>query len=262
MRYSLYQMEIKAGDADENRRKVKDWADEVCKGEEKPDILVLPEMWTTGYTLEELDERAEEDGAETIPFLKGLAKQHDVHMIGGSVANKKAGGIYNSAFVVNAKGELVYSYDKIHLVPMLNEPAFLTGGEEKVAVFELDGVKMGVIVCYDLRFPELARQLALDGAQVLHIVAEWPDARSTHWEVLQQARAIENQFYVVSVNCVGGYNGTTYAGRSMVTNPWGECLVKGDARAEETLSLQLNLEQTKQIRKDVPVFKSRRPEFY
>src|SRR5699024_9202382 len=113
-------------------------------------------------------------GEPTTSFLQDLAKKYRVHIIGGSVANQKDGKFYNTALVVNREGTLITTYDKIHLVPMLDEPDYLTGGALTARVFEIDGVKMGLITCYDLRFPELARQLALEGAQVLHIVAEWP----------------------------------------------------------------------------------------
>src|SRR5699024_6219048 len=105
----------------------------------------------------------------TSSFLSDLAKKHHINIIGGSVANKNGDKLYNTSLIFNRKGELVYEYCKIHLVPMLDEPSYLTGGKKKIETFELDSIKMGVMICYDLRFPELARMLAMDGAQVLFI---------------------------------------------------------------------------------------------
>lgn len=121
---------------------------------------------------------------------------------------------------------------------------------------------MGLIICYDLRFPEIIRSLALDGAQVLHIVAEWPEARANHWKILQTARAIENQMYVVSANRVGEYDGVAFAGASMAIDPWGEVLFEASDEDEETISVSLDLEKVLTVRKDVPIFTSRVPHLY
>lgn len=145
---------------------------------------------------------------------------------------------------------------------MLNEHNFLSGGKAVPEVFELEGVKMGVIICYDLRFPEVIRSLALEGAQVLHIVAEWPSARTSHWRYLQIARAIENQMYVVSCNRIGSYDGVTFCGSSMVVDPWGDILLEGSESNEESLRVSLDLEKVIQVRNDVPIFSSRVPHLY
>lgn len=261
MKYSIYQMDIIAGQPDANRLKVSQWLQAEMR-DNKPDIIVLPEMWTTAYTLTSLDKLADTNGAKTKSFLKELALNYNVNIIGGSVANRKDGKFYNSSFVFSRSGELVYEYDKVHLVPMLDEPAFLAGGAAVPEVFELEGIKMGLIICYDLRFPEIIRSLALDGAEVLHIVAEWPAARTQHWKVLQMARAIENQMYVVSSNRVGEYAGVEFAGASMVIDPWGDVLLEGSEECEETLSITLDLEKVKSVREDVPIFTSRVPHLY
>lgn len=262
MRYAICQIELIPGNPKANYEKIAQWTEQVMTTQPRPDLLVLPEMWTTAYTLSELHLLAERELDTTLPFLKELAVKHRVHFIGGSVANQKEDGIYNTALIVNNKGELVYEYDKVHLVPMLNEPAYLEEGKDRPQVFELDGIKMGVITCYDLRFPELSRMLALEGAQVLHIVAEWPEARSLHWQALQTARAIENQFYVVSSNVVGIHDGVEFAGRSMAIDPWGTTLFKASQQEEETIFIELELNQVPKVRKDVPVFKSRRADLY
>ncbi|MBR7553645.1 carbon-nitrogen family hydrolase [Allobacillus sp. GCM10007491] len=261
MKFAIYQMEVVAGNPEKNREKVQQWMKELAQGE-KPDTIVLPELWTTSYTLEQLQEVADEAGEPTRSFLSELAKEYDVNIVGGSVANKIDGKVYNTSFVFNREGKLVHEYSKIHLVPMLNEPLYLKGGQEKVKTFELEGVKMGVIICYDLRFPELARQLALDGAQVLFVVAEWPTPRRRHWTSLQVARAIENQMYVVSSNNIGSLNGVEYAGASMIIDPWGDVLAQGSDNEEETLTGSLNPDRVLEVRKEVPIFDSRVPHLY
>ncbi|UJL46242.1 carbon-nitrogen family hydrolase [Virgibacillus sp. NKC19-16] len=261
MKHAVYQMDIIAGDPGANRLKVEKWVNRTVK-EEQPDIIVLPEMWTTGYTLAELEKLADVDGEPTTSFLKNMASRHNINIIGGSIANKKEDGIYNSSIVIDDRGNVIYQYDKIHLVPMLDEPRYLTGGKEKVQVFELGGVKMGLIICYDLRFPELARSLALQDVQILYVVAQWPTARKEHWKALQVARAIENQMYVVSSNRIGSYDGVDFSGNSMVIDPWGNVLKAGSGTEEETIVETLSLELVPKIRKDVPIFSSRVPKLY
>lgn len=261
MKYAVYQMKVVAGNPETNRENVAKWIETVMK-QEKPDTVVLPEMWNTGYALPELPTIADEDGEPTKSFLSNLAKTYDINIIGGSIGNQKQGKFYNTSLVFNRQGHVVYDYDKIHLVPMLDEPRYLTGGRQKAHTFELDGVKMGLIICYDLRFPELARSLALDGAQVLHIVAEWPAARRDHWKTLQAARAIENQFFVVSSNTAGTYQDTEYAGESLIIDPWGTTLKSAGKTERETLTATLDLSIVPEIRQDVPVFSSRVPDMY
>ncbi|HET7581116.1 MAG TPA: carbon-nitrogen family hydrolase [Bacillales bacterium] len=261
MKFAIYQMDLYAGEPKKNREKVAEWAAKVVE-EQSPEVLVLPEMWTTAYMLPDLENVADRGAEPTVSFLKELAKQHGVSIIGGSVANKRDGQFYNTALVVNQQGQLVHEYDKIHLVPMLDEPRYLSGGASRAEVFELNGVKMGVIICYDLRFPELARRLALNGAQVLFITAEWPSARKDHWRALQVARAIENQMAVVSCNRIGETNGTSFCGTSMVIEPWGGVLAQGSENQEETVVGEIDLSNIPKVRKEVPVFASRVPELY
>lgn len=254
-------MDIVPGNPKANQKKVLKWLVSILDVE-KPDTIILPEMWTTGYTLDVLKDIADINGENTREFLSLLSASYGINIIGGSVANKVGENIYNSSFVFNRKGEMVYSYNKVHLVPMLNEHNYLTGGTAVPEIFELDGIKMGLIICYDLRFTEIIRPLAIEGAQVLHIVAEWPSARKMHWKSLQVARAIENQMYVVSSNRVGEYDGVEFCGSSMIIDPTGEILVEGSENKEETLTYKLDFEKVSQSRLNVPIFSSRVPGLY
>lgn len=260
MNITVLQLDIIAGNPEANQEKAAVWFAENVKLD--TDVVVLPEMWTTAYTLDALEGIAEAVDGESVVFLQKLALSYGVNIIGGSIAIKEDSLIYNRAVVIDRKGNLIYHYDKIHLVPMLNEPAYLEGGRSKVQTFELDGVKMGVVICFDLRFPEIIRQLALQEAQVLFIPAEWPEARAGHWETLSTARAIENQMYVVTCNRVGTYDGVQFAGRSMFIDPWGTVLAKGSASNEEVITRQLDLESVKTVRENVPIFTSRVPALY
>jgi predicted amidohydrolase len=254
-------MDIIPGKPEQNRKKVANWVEFVCK-EDPPDTVVLPEMWTTAYTLDELEDLAEDTSETTIHLLKELAVRFQINIVGGSFATKEHGKIYNRAVVINRAGELIYQYDKMHLVPMLNEHLYLEGGKNSAGIFELDGQKMGLIICYDLRFPELMRGLALQGAQAVFVLAEWPEARSNHWKVLQQARAIENQMYIISSNRVGEYDGVEFCGHSMIVDPWGDFVYIASQNKEETVVASLTIEKVKEVRENVPVFNSRTPQYY
>ena len=119
-------------------------------------IVVLPEMWNTGYDLTRLEEIADVNGEETKKLFSQLSKECQIHIVGGSVSTKKEGKFYNTMYVSNSLGEVVAEYDKAHLFKLMDEHLYMKAGNEK-NLFTLDGVKMGGIICYDLRFPEWTR---------------------------------------------------------------------------------------------------------
>ncbi|MCE4957449.1 carbon-nitrogen family hydrolase [Macrococcoides caseolyticum] len=256
MKIAIYQMEVIPGNPDKNIEKIKKWMQTL----ENIDIAVLPEMWNTSYTLEALHNITSENGEREIKALQQCAKQFQIHIVAGSIAVKDGNNIYNRAIVINRRGAVVHLYDKVHLVPMLNEPAFLTQGN-KVNLFELDGKKMGIIICYDLRFPEIARMLTLKGIEVLFVVAQWPEERIAQYEKLLYARAIENQLFVVACNAVGQCNQTVFGGRSMVINPLGDAITPL-LSGEGALETQIDLNEVRDIRASIPLLTTRRIDLY
>lgn len=261
MRTHIIQFEIKDGDVQYNLNKVIEKINEIEL--KSDDVVVLPEMWTTGYRLEEIDDLASDGLEPVLSEMKVLAQHYQINIVAGSIANKVDGKVYNTAFVINTSGELIHQYSKMHLVPMLNEPKFLAAGEEKVSTFELNGEKAGLVICYDLRFPELFRDLALMDAKIIFVVAEWPIERTEHWRTLLRARAIESQCYIVGSNVVGTQtNGTTFAGHSVIIDAFGNILAEGDNVSESIISESIDVSTIAQIREDIPIFKSRRKELY
>ncbi|RSL34973.1 carbon-nitrogen family hydrolase [Salibacterium salarium] len=257
MNIAMYQMDIIPGKPEENRKKVTDWVKKTVASY-NPDAVMLPEMWTTAYTLSSLPVLADDESSDhTLAFLQELAVTYNLTVFGGSHAVKTKDGIVNRASIIANDGAVLSLYDKIHLVPMLAEPDYLISGKEMPYAAEYGELKAVVGICYDLRFPELFRPLAAEGANVLIIPAEWPDTRANHWRSLLQARAIENQIYVVACNRIGSYNGTTFAGRSMVVDPNGHIIIEGSTAKEETIIADIDIAQTDFIRKNIPVFTSR-----
>lgn len=262
MKTVIFQFEVTEGDYDKNLKKVQSLFQEHTLEEDS--IVVLPEMWTSGYDLENIESLAFQNLGGIKEEMVKLAVKYKVNIVAGSVPNIKEGSdVLNTAFVVDKNGGLVYEYSKIHLVPMLNEPEYLTGGDAFADTFELLGNKAGLVICYDLRFPELFRDLALEEAKVIFVVAEWPKERTEHWLTLLKARAIENQCYIVGSNTLGTQpNGTTFAGNSIIINPFGEMLDQGSADKEEYVEADIDLDYITQVREDVPIFKSRRKDMY
>ncbi|MFI2855679.1 carbon-nitrogen family hydrolase [Paenibacillus sp. JSM ZJ436] len=258
---ALIQADIQIGEPTANFQHIKKLMETALSEGQKPDILVLPEMWNTGYALERIHELADPDGRQARELLSSFAKRHQVHIVGGSVAEKKNGQIYNTMYVYDAAGEQKAMYSKIHLFRLMDEEKHLSAGDQAV-VFDLQpGFTAGASICYDVRFPELSRTLALKGAQVLFVPAEWPNPRLHHWRTLLTARAIENQMYVVACNRVGTSGDTSFFGHSMIIDPWGDIVVEG-SEEEGILRGALNPALTDEVRTRIPVFEDRRPGLY
>ena len=228
---------------------------------EQPDILVLPETFNVGFfPKENLRNLADPDGAETKALLGDFARRNRVNIVGGSVAALKAGKVYNTAYVFDRDGNCVCEYDKIHGFSPAGEQTYFSGGE-KTASFALDGIPCSVIICYDVRFAELVRTVALQGAELLFVPAEWPLARKSHWEILNKARAIENQFFVCAVNGSGYAGETKFGGNSLLIDPWGEEILHL-GETEETAAGEADFSVIRDIRSRINVFRDRRPETY
>ena len=228
---------------------------------EKSDVIVLPEMWNTGFfPKEDLEQLSDVDGKRTLDLFSALARKYNVNIVAGSVANKKNGQLYNTCYVVNRKGELVGEYDKMHLFSPMDEHKYFSHGKS-ICTFNIDETPCGVIICYDLRFPELTRMLALSGAQVLFIVSQWPKERAGQLDILSKARAVENQMYAVLCNSSGTAYNTVFGGGSQMINPLGEVLIKASDK-EDVISAVLDFEVTDRIRQSVNVFNDRKPDLY
>ncbi len=257
MKIACVQMDIAFGDPETNYEQVGQLLKEAAEND--ADVIVLPEMWNTGYALAELSELADADG-RTIRFLQEFARQHRVHIVGGSVSTKKADGFYNTMYVIDHNGGVVSEYDKAHRFGLMDEHLHLEKGQG-LGTFELDGVTFGGVICYDIRFPEWLRAQALNGAKAIFVPAEWPAARIDHWRVLLQARAIENQCFIVAVNRVGADPKNEFGGHSMVIAPWGE--VRMDMGQEKGIGYaDIDLSEVDEVRKRIPVFDDRRVSLY
>ncbi|MBE2220576.1 MAG: carbon-nitrogen family hydrolase, partial [Anaerolineae bacterium] len=189
-----------------------------------------------------------------------LAYQYNIHIVGSCLSQLGDGKIGNTAVFFNNNGTILADYSKIHLFRLMDEHQFLTAGNH-LAIAETPWGKMGLAICYDLRFPELFRSYALADCILTFLPAEWPHPRLAHWQTLLRARAIENQMYLVACNRVGQSKGSDFCGHSCIIDPWGEVLVEG-GEAEEFVTAEIDLERVTAVRSTIPVFKDRRPAIY
>lgn len=259
MKVSAVQVDLIYKDPKANRQKM----DELIKTTvetENPDVIVLPEMWNVSFFPDDIENCADENGEQSKIFLSRMAKTHHVNIVGGSVATSVNGKYYNTSYSYNREGELVHTYNKVHLFSPSNEHQIFTAGDEP-GIFEIDGVKVGVATCYDLRFVEWIRLMALENIQILFVPAAWPHPRVHVWETLLRARAIENQFFVVGVNSVGKTDSLQFCGHSCILNPLGEALDQAEEE-ERVIGAVLDLDSIAQVRRDIAVYTDRRPELY
>ncbi len=260
MRIALIQQSIVPGNKQANYDRVQAFVHEaVTISEPVPDVIILPELWSTGYALAELHSLASAEGNEEADFLGELARKYNIWFAGGSVAAKTVKGITNRAQIVDRTGHLAATYDKTHLVPMLDEDKYLVAGDT-CCVYTIENITFGLAVCYDLRFCEFLRKLALKGAQALIISAEWPLVRLNHWQALLKARAIENQCYVLAANNTA-MGDAPFAGHSQALAPDGSTLSRLGFQ-EGIATVEIDPETVARIRQAVPVFRDRRPEIY
>lgn len=258
MRVALAQLDIQFGDPDANYQQVEVAIQRAA--EQTVDVIVLPEMWNTGYALTRLNVVADDDGQRTRQLLSKLARQFRVNIVGGSVAVARDGHYYNEMLVIDRHGQLVSQYDKVHRFGLMAEDRYITAGATE-NVFELDDVAAMGVICYDIRFPEWLRKQAAQGPRVIFVSAEWPTQRQMQWRLLLQARAIENQAFVVAVNRVGSDPDNQFGGQSLVIDPLGDLLAIGGAHPQ-LITATLDLAQVERVRGQIPVLEDRRPELY
>ena len=234
-------------------------------------LVALPEVWPYLGP-----EDANREHAETVPgpitdLLAERARRHSIYIHGGSIYETRPGdpGMYNTAVVIDPQGEIIARYSKIHMFDVVldggdeyRESSTVTPGDE-IVVTEIDGIPVGLAICYDLRFPELFRILALKGAQAVILPAAFTlMTGKDHWETLIRARAIENEIYMVAPAQWGTYQpGKWCYGRSMVVDPWGTVVATAsDGVGIAQATVDLNRVAT--VRRQIPSLANRRPESY
>jgi len=268
MKLALAQLRVEPAALSANRRRASEAIERAAA--DGCDLVVLPELFTVGYFAFEAYARTAEglDG-ETIGELRTLAADHDIGILAGSFvedleASAAAGhdvpapdGLANTSVFLDRDGERRAVYRKHHLFGYDSAESELLVPGESLPTVEFAGFTVGVTTCYDLRFPELYRRLAADGATLVLVPSAWPYPRVEHWQLLPRARAVENQCYVAAANGVGRFEDAQLLGRSTVYDPWGTTLAgSGDDPALVTATV--TPETVADVREAFPALADRR----
>ncbi|XMB72883.1 carbon-nitrogen hydrolase family protein [Mycoplasmatota bacterium WC30] len=228
------------------------------------DFLVLPEMFSTPYELKYFKSHKQTKSDEVISFLTELASKYNIYIIGGSIPYYENDKIYNSTFVFSRTGEIISQYNKIHLFEItypdgvyFREADVLTKGKE-IVTFDTEFGIMGVMICFDIRFPLLADKLMNQGAKVIFVPAAFNTYTGPlHWRTTFRARSIDNQLFIVgcspSNDSFGNYD---IYGHSIVVNPYGEVLKELDSQ-RGVIEIDLDLKQIETARNGIPILKNR-----
>jgi len=257
IKISLAQLAFKFGNVEANLERATELIRQAA--ELKSDLILIPELWASGYDLSNWNRYATPLGEGIFAEISKLAKDNSI-AIGSSLLERQGDGAYNTFVLVGNDGNTLGVYRKIHRFRLLEEEKWLEAGDELV-IAKTPWGNFGLSICYDLRFPEIFRLYAKHGVKIILIVAEWPERRVAHWTKLLQARAIENQLFVAGVNKVGKSQGVRLGGFSSIVDPWGEPLVEGND-SEGLLTQTIDLREADKARKHIPVFRDRRPDVY
>ena len=254
---ALAQMNIHTAQPELNLSRARDFAAQAQ--EANADLLLLPELWLHGYDLERAEEWAAPLGEGGFAHMAALAREFDLHVT-GSVLEQHTDGISNTSALYTPNGALLGTYRKIHRFRLMQEHEYLFPGDHATLCSTPWG-PTGMAICYDLRFPELFRAMALAGAVLFVVPAQWPVKRIEAWLLLARARAVENELFVAACNRVGTDGQVEFSGRSCIVDPWGNLLVGGDGQ-EQLLVAQADLEEVRKVRRYLTIYQDRCPEAY
>ena len=221
-------------------------------------LAVLPEMFSCSFDNENLKKHSKLTG-KVLERLSLFAKKNQM-AIAGTLPEMKKDKIFNTMVFIERDGKIKARYKKMHLFRLTDEHLYYTAGNEVAAIDSSFG-RIGFMTCYDLRFPELARKLLLQGVQMIIVSAQWPEPRKEHWKTLIKARAIENQLFMVCANRTGEDDDLKFPGMSMIVDPTGRILT--EARDKDAcVSAHVDLKLVKDARASIPCMEDRREDLY
>ena len=266
IKVGLIQMKVK-DKKDDNLHKAAKLIDKICK--EDVDMVILPEMFSCPYNTKNFPIYAEKEGDYSYKFLSEISKRNNIYLIAGSIPEKEDNNIYNTSYVFNRQGEKIAKHRKIHLfdIDIKNKQRFresdtLSAGD-KVTVFDSEFGKIGLCICYDFRFPELARLMVDKGAKVIIVPASFNMTTGpAHWDIMFKSRAIDNQVYTIGCSPARDYNYSYISyGHSLIVSPYGDILCELDEK-EGFITYDIDLNYVDEIREQLPLLKHRRRDLY
>lgn len=255
------QFDVRRGDVEHNRSAATAGLRKAAAAGAR--FAVLPELWTTSF-MNEVDEATLDASLAAEREVAELSRELGMVVVGGGV-ERDAGALYNRALVVD-NGRVLGNYRKIHLFSVNGEHRVMSHGQAPLVVDTSLG-RVGVLICYDIRFPELVRHYFYEHVQILAVTAQWPEARATHWRTLLRARAIENEMFVVGCNRTGKETSLkneeqiVFPGDSRIIDPMGEPLGTGTGEDEPVLGT-IEVRKVKTMRRILPLMRDSRPKVY
>ena len=237
---------------------------------ENADFIVLPEIFNCPYSNDKFIEYAEEEQESvTLNKISKLAGDNNVYILAGSIPEKEGDKIFNTSYLFDKKGQILAKHRKMHLFDIdvkdritFKESDVLTAGDE-FTLAETEFGKIGIGICYDVRFVELARIMVENGAQILFYPGAFNMTTGpAHWELLFRARALDNQVFCIGVAPALNMDASYHSyGHSIITNPWGEVIAQADEK-ERLIICEIDLSEIKKIREEIPLLKNKRKDLY
>lgn len=266
MKIGICQIEV-GDDKDKNIEKAENMIKEAA--DNGSDIVVLPEMFNCPYENKYFPLFAETYPGKTTDTLANLSRKLGIYIIGGSIPEKDDNTIYNTSYIFDREGKLIGKHRKMHLFDIdvengikFKESDTLGFGQD-ITVVDTEYCKIGVAICYDMRFPELLRLMTLYGAEVIIVPAAFNMTTGpAHWKLLARARALDNQVYFVAASPSRNMNASYHAyGHSIIVNPWGTILKEADEK-ECIIYGDIDLDMVQKVRRELPLLKHRRTDIY
>jgi omega-amidase len=261
MKIAAAQVSCVPGDWRANLQKVREFS--ARAKESGAEMIVFPEMTDTGYSMPTIQKHATSWNEGAVPELTKIARELSMAIVCG-VSERDGGNIYNAQVLVDGSGKIIARYRKTHLVtaaPLDERTCFLPG--DRFVSCQVGRLKLGLVICYDLRFPEMCRTLAVKhGVNVFVTSSAWPSVRAEHLRILATARAMENQSYLVVANRVGTDDGVVLCGSSMIIDPSGSPVAVASAGNEELIQGEISNEKIDEVRARMKIFEHRRPDLY
>jgi omega-amidase len=233
LRIAMMQSNILFGKPEENLSIIEDQAAQAAS--DHAELMLLPELCLHGYHKQSITPSSDFHLPTVLTRLEHLSKSLKL-AIAGSFVEYDGSEAYNSMIFINTSGHLIGKYRKTHLFKKLNEDKFFIQGNS-LTVIETEWGRMGMAICYDLRFPEIFRKMMASGAKGFLICSEWPIERILHWKTMLQARAIENLAWIAACNCAGQTGKVTFGGQSALVDPWGDIITAGENPALFTVDI-------------------------
>ena len=238
--------------------------------ENNADFIILPEMFNCPYSNDKFMEYGEEErDSITLNTISKLAKDNNIYILAGSIPEKDNEKLYNTSYLFDKKGEIIAKHRKMHLFDIdvkdkitFKESEVLTAGDE-YTVADTEFGKIGIGICYDVRFVELARIMVENGAQILFYPGAFNMTTGpAHWELLFRSRALDNQVFCVGVAPALNESASYHSyGHSIITNPWGEVITQADEK-EDLIIAEIDLSEIKKVREEIPLLKNKRNDLY